>query len=130
MSRHIETVQAIYAAFGRGDVPAILAHLSPDVEWEHDGVDHGVPYLRPRRGRETIGGFFADLGANVEITRFEPLAFLAGGDQVAVPIRFECRLRRNGRAVKDLEMHLWTFGADGRVARFRHVLDTHQHAAS
>ena len=27
-----ETVQQLYAAFGRGDVPAILEHLAPDVE--------------------------------------------------------------------------------------------------
>lgn len=30
----IETVQQIYAAFGRGDVPFILSQLADDVEWE------------------------------------------------------------------------------------------------
>lgn len=129
MSKHVETVQSIYAAFGRGDVPAILERLAPDIEWEHDAVDHGVAYLRPRRGRDEVVGFFGDLAAGVEIAVFEPLSFLVGGEQVAVPIRFECTLRRNGRRVRDLEIHLWTFGAHGRVARFRHLLDTHQHAA-
>lgn len=31
----IETVRQIYAAFGRGDVPAILACLAEDVDWEY-----------------------------------------------------------------------------------------------
>lgn len=29
----IERVQQIHAAFGRGDIPAILAALADDVEW-------------------------------------------------------------------------------------------------
>jgi ketosteroid isomerase-like protein len=36
MSTLISTVQSMYAAFGRGDVPGILAHLSPDVSWEFE----------------------------------------------------------------------------------------------
>ena len=32
---NLATVQAIYAAFGRGDVPAILSHLTDGVAWEH-----------------------------------------------------------------------------------------------
>ena len=32
---HIETVQKIYEAFGKGDVPAILGHLSDDADWEY-----------------------------------------------------------------------------------------------
>ena len=30
----LETVQTIYTAFGRGDVPAIIDLMSPDVAWE------------------------------------------------------------------------------------------------
>jgi hypothetical protein len=29
--------------------------------------------------------------------------------------------------LRDLELHLWKFAANGKVARFRHVVDTHQH---
>ena len=31
------TVQELYAAFGRGDIPAILAKLADDVVWESEG---------------------------------------------------------------------------------------------
>ena len=36
MSRHVDTVKAIYESFGTGDIPGILAQLDPHVEWEHD----------------------------------------------------------------------------------------------
>ena len=55
--RHLDTVQTIYAAFGRGDVPAILAHLDEQIEWEHDaeGWDsYGVPWLRPGAGTRHV----------------------------------------------------------------------------
>jgi ketosteroid isomerase-like protein len=41
------TVQGIYEAFGKGDVPAILEVLADDVEWEawenNSAVEAGVP---------------------------------------------------------------------------------------
>lgn len=33
---NIQTVQEIYAAFGRGDIPAIPGHLAENVIWEYD----------------------------------------------------------------------------------------------
>ncbi len=36
MSHNTDAVKAMYESFGKGDVPAILARLAPDVVWEHD----------------------------------------------------------------------------------------------
>jgi ketosteroid isomerase-like protein len=123
--KNIETVQAIYAAFGAGDVPAILERLAEDVEWEHDSVDHGIRWLKPRRGRNDVVNFFASLG-DLQFHRFEIRNLLTGGDQVAAVLHVEHTDRATGKRFTDLELHLWTFGADGRVTRFRHVVDTHQ----
>ena len=45
---NVATVQKIYEAFGKGDVPAILAVLADDVEWEswedNSSVKAGVPW--------------------------------------------------------------------------------------
>jgi ketosteroid isomerase-like protein len=35
---NIKTVQEVYAAFGRRDIKAILALLSPEVEWGEPAV--------------------------------------------------------------------------------------------
>lgn len=126
MSRNIETVQSIYGAFGRGDVDAILENLREDVVWEHDGADHGVPWLVHRRGRAEVAKFFEALAA-VELQRFEPQTFLEGGDQVAVTIQIELQVTATQKKVRELEAHLWTFDAAGRVRRFKHLVDTHAH---
>jgi hypothetical protein len=49
--------------------------------------------------------------------------FLSGGDQVAVPINVEATVRATGKPVEVLEIHLWTFGDDGKVTRFFHSID-------
>jgi ketosteroid isomerase-like protein len=126
MSQHSRTVEAIYAAFGRGDIRTILDALRDDVEWEHDAVDHGIPWLTPRQGKIRVGGFFEALRA-LDIRRFEPKRMLADGDMVVAIIHLEATVRATGRSFSDLELHLWTFDAQGKVARFRHVVDTHQH---
>jgi len=110
-------------------VPAILERLDPDVEWEHEGVDHGVPWLSPGRGCDHVARFFGGLQA-LDVRRFEPVALLVGGTQVAVPVRFGATVKATGRTLDDLEIHLWTFGGSGRVAPFGHVLDTHQHVVA
>ena len=126
MTQHAKTIAEIYAAFGRGDIPGILAALREDVEWEHDAVDHGIPWLMPRQGRAKVAGFFEALRA-LDIRRFEPKRILADDTMAIAVIHVEIAVRATGRVINDVELHLWTFDAQGKVARFRHVADTHQH---
>jgi ketosteroid isomerase-like protein len=126
---HIATVQEIYAAFGRGDIPAILDRLAEDVDWEAAGnsaQDEGVPWLLRRTGRSGAGEFFATLEA-FEFRRFEPLSFLEGTGQVAAVIGIELAVRASGYVIEDEEVHLWTFDDSGLVSAFRHVVDTAKH---
>jgi hypothetical protein len=39
-------------------------------------------------------------------------------------------VKATGEAVRDEELHLWTFGPDGKVSSFHHVVDTAQHVAA
>ena len=58
-SANLEAVKALYAAFGRGDIPAILELMSEDVRFDPwaDSFAHraGVPWLEPRSGRDGVG---------------------------------------------------------------------------
>ena len=49
----LQTVQAIYAAFGRGDIPALLEQLHADVNWRFIG-DAAAPYSRSVQGHEGV----------------------------------------------------------------------------
>lgn len=119
-----ETVQEMYAAFGRGDVPAILERLSPDVEWEYDASPTEVPWLQPRQGRAGAAEFFASL-ANLEFHHFEPKLILAEGSTVVAVVDVDATVRKTGLRAREVdEVHIWHFGDDGLVTRFRHRADT------
>jgi uncharacterized protein len=123
---NIPTIQQIYAAFGQGNIPAILEKLGPNVEWEHDTVVQGIPWVTPRRGREQVAQFFASL-ADLEFHHFEPLQLFESGNQVMATLLVEASVKKTGKRVRDLEAHLFTFDPEGRVVRFRHFVDTDQH---
>jgi ketosteroid isomerase-like protein len=126
---NLETVQAIYEAFGRGDIPYILDQLAPDVaweQWEDNRVQKaGVDYLQPRHGPGGVAEFFGIVGA-MTFHEFHVLDLMAGERQVAAELLIDAT-RPNGDHIRDEEMHLWTFGPDGKVTRFRHYVDTAKH---
>jgi hypothetical protein len=124
---NLGTVQQIYAAFGRGDVPAILEHLDESVEWEYGVNSTDVPWLQPRRGRDGAAAFFVSLG-EVDLTKFEPRGLLEGeGGLVVALFNVELTVKATGkRVVEENQVHLWHFNPEGKVVRFRHRADTHQ----
>lgn len=130
---HAATVRGFYEAFARGDVEAILGRLADDVAWDaaepRSAAADRVPYLRPRNGRDDVVGFFAAL-ADLEFERFDVGPITAAGDRVVAEIRVALTVRATGRGVEDRELHVWDFAPDGRVARFRHVVDTAKHIAA
>ena len=121
----VETVQQIYADFGRGDVPAILQRLAEDVEWEYATAANPVPWLQPLKGRTEVPKFFEALSAGMEITRFEVNKILGDADTVVDLVTVEYTARATGRRVQEIdEVHIWHFNAAGQVQRFRHRADT------
>ena len=127
---NVEVVQGIYEAFGRGDVPAILDRLAEDVAWDQDLPSYGVGYLEPGTGRDHVAKFFTLAADSLEFEGFQPLNFLSGGDQVIALVDVHVRNKATGQLVHDLEAHVWTFGADGLVSRFAHLVDRHAHMSA
>jgi ketosteroid isomerase-like protein len=126
---NLATVQGIYEAFGRGDIPAILGSLAEDVAWEQwaDNAAQraGVPWLQARTGREGALEFFKIIGQWVP-EDFQVTALMAGSGRVAAQLTVAFRLP-SGKTLRDEEMHLWAFDSDGRVSSFRHYSDTAKH---
>lgn len=120
----------IYEAFGKGDVPAILEHISEDVKWEHWEKNYaqvqGVPYLQAGKGKKGAGDFFASLGA-IEMRDFKVLGILAGGNKVCAEVVIEFKVKATGKILRDEELHLWTLNERGQVIAFRHYVDTAKH---
>ncbi len=123
---HKETVEEMYAAFGRGDVAAILDRLDESVEWEYGTQPwDGPPWLQPRHGKAGAAEFFASLGA-LDFHKFAPKAILEGDGLVVALVDVEATVTATGtRVTEEDEIHIWHFGGSGRVTRFRHRADTH-----
>ncbi len=123
---HTDTVTRMYQCFGAGDIPGILEHLDPDIRWEHwddnSAQQAGIPILQARTGRDAAAGFFVDLQP-MTFHRFEPQNMMVGGNQVAVTVSLDASIA-GGSDIHEDEIHLWTFGDDGKVIAFRHYLDT------
>jgi hypothetical protein len=122
----IATVQHIYAAFGRGDVPAILECLADDIEWEYGTAPNPAPWLQRRHGKAAVPGFFAAL-ADFKIEVFRPLKIFGDAEVVMSLIDLAGTVQSTGkRIVEPAEVHIWQFRPDGLVQRFRHAADTWQ----
>jgi ketosteroid isomerase-like protein len=124
---NIDTVKQIYEAFGRGDIPAILDKLDPNVEWDVEVPTPGVPWLQPRRGAAEVRSFFESL-APLSFQRFEPHTFFADGNKVFALIAMDATHVASGKQYSfSHEGHLWFFNDAGKVVKYQHVTDTALH---
>ena len=123
-----DRIRGVYAAFSRGDVPAILEVLAEDVDWEYGRpAPSEVPWLRSGRGRAHAAAFFQSLQA-LEFERFEVKEILEAPGLVVALVDLQFVVRANGRRLTESdEIHVWRFDDQGRCVRFRHGVDTAAH---
>ena len=130
---NLDVVQEIYAAFGRGDVPGILKHLADDVDWEYGyrANPSPVPWLRAGTGHAGASEFFMNLMTGLDMRGFRVNGLAEGPNLVIAIVDVDAVVRSTGQPIEERdEAHVWHFGADGKVARFRHCADTWQHAVA
>lgn len=123
-----QTITGLYAAFGRGDMPAVLEALADDVEWVIPGPSD-VPMACTRRGKQAVQAWFGTVADTLEFHVFEPREPIAQGDKVVALIYAETTARRTGRKIAGPEAHVWTC-RDGKIARHQAFQDTRAIAAA
>jgi ketosteroid isomerase-like protein len=109
-----DLISGLYAAFGRGDVPAILATLDDDIEWR---TPANLPHGGDFRGREAIGGFFQGIGEHWDGLEVDVEDLVSGGEIVVALVKAHGRLRTTGEEVAYSAAHAWTV-RDGTPVRF------------
>ena len=125
---NLEIMQEAYAAFGRGDIPAVLSVQDPDTELEIAGPKD-IPWAGRFRGHEGAMKYFGLIEAEAEIDAFEPRTFLAQGDKVVVLGYEKLRSKRTGRSYETHWVHAFTL-VNGKVINFREYCDTAAVAAA
>jgi uncharacterized protein len=120
---NIEVVQEAYAAFGRGDVQAILDRLDDSVAWTAGyGAGSNVPMSGERRGKAAVAEFFELVATHVNFARFEPKEFVATGDQVVALGHYTAKTSANKEFDSDFAM-VFTM-QNGKVTKFQEFLNT------
>ncbi|GMV06310.1 MAG: hypothetical protein AMXMBFR53_25860 [Gemmatimonadota bacterium] len=125
MTAPVDLIRGLYDAFGRGDVPAVLGAMAPDIEWneaENFPYADGNPYRGPGAVAE---GVFMRLVADFDGFTVTPETFLDAGDTVVAMGRYTGTAKGTGTALDAQFAHVW-WVADGRVARFQQYTDTLQ----
>lgn len=108
----VEVIRTTYAAFGRGDIPAVMANFAEDIEWYAPDV---LPHGGHARGHDGVGRFFAGLAERWSDFGLEIEDVVDG--QTAVLARGRAGGKLGGTLTGYGFAHAFTF-RDGKVARF------------
>ena len=121
MTGRSDTIANLYQAFARGDVPAVLAALSPNVTWiQAEGFPYGGTYVGPDAVLQNV---FAKLGSEWDGYAAVPHEFIASSDTVVALGEYSGTYKATGKSFKAPFAHVWKFGGD-HVTSFRQYTDT------
>jgi ketosteroid isomerase-like protein len=121
----VDVVRGMYAAFGSGDIPAIIAALDPQVEWweaENFIYADGNPYVGPGA---VLEGVFMRIGNEWEGFAVSPEEVLDAGETVIGHGYYSGAYKKNGERVRAQFAHFFTFRG-GKVVKFQQYTDTAQ----
>jgi ketosteroid isomerase-like protein len=123
---NIALIQKLYAAFGKGDLPGMLEHMSEDIDWGIEAAaSREVPWHGTGSGKKFAAKFFETLGKECDFPRFEPSGFVASDDAVFCLVTFEVRLKKNGSKSLNNVIHHFAI-KNGKVTKWRGTEDTAQ----
>lgn len=119
-----EFINNVYAAFARGDVPAVLGALAPDVRWvEAEGGPYGGLSIGPDA---VLRNVFMKLGGEWDGFAAVPEEFIAQGETVVALGEYSASFKATGKSFRAPFAHVWKI-ADGKVKSFRQHTDTAVH---
>lgn len=122
---NVEVIRSMYEAFGRGDVPAVLAAMDPAIEWneaENFPYADKNPYIGPAA---VAGGLFARLGGEWDGFSVTPEELLDAGDTVVTLGRYGGTYKKTGKKIDAQLAHVWRLRG-GKVVKFQQYTDTLQ----
>src|SRR5690348_13887217 len=116
-----EQLRTLYAAFAAGDIPTVLAALSPDVQWvEPEGFPYGGTFRGPVAVLENV---FMRIGADWSTYACQPHEYHEIADTVLVLGDYDGEHRATGRRFHSPFVHVWRFEGE-HVRGFAAHVDT------
>ena len=122
MADNGEIISGAYAAFAKGDVPAVLGVLDPKVEWQDaDGFPTGGTYVGPDA---VLNGVFMPLVTDWDGFTVAPDEVVASGERVVSFGHYSGTNKKTGKSFRVPFAHAWRV-KDGQVTHFQQYTDTH-----
>jgi len=119
-----KTIQDMYAAFSRGDIQGVLAHIDEQVVWRPVlGTASYVPTAGERRGKVAVAEFFKILGETVAFQEFQAKQFVAQGDTVVALGHYAATAKTTGRPFKSEFTMVFTL-KNRKVVEFKEFADS------
>jgi ketosteroid isomerase-like protein len=124
---NVDLLKSLYAAFSRGDGPAVLGSMDPAIVWneaENFPYADRNPYVGPAAIAE---GVFFRLATEWDNFQAVPAEFLDAGDTVVVLGHYHATYKKTGSPLKAQFAHVWRL-RNGKITNFQQYTDTAQAA--
>ena len=128
-SENVTRLQGLYEAFGRGDIPTVLAAMDPNMEWDEPQAP-GYPSGGVHRGPQAVANeVFGTIPTYYEEFAAAAQEFIDAGDRVIVLGEFQGKGKASGTPFRAPFVQISTF-RDGKWIRFQDYTDTGTIAAA
>jgi ketosteroid isomerase-like protein len=125
MGQNASTVEAFYAAMGRGDIPFVIGALDPTIVW-NEAENFVYADRSPYVGVDAVlTGLFARLGGEWDGFSAVPHEIVDGGETVVALGRYGGVYKATGVKIDAQFVHVFKF-KDGKIAKFQQYTDTAQ----
>ena len=123
-AQNTKVVQDIYAAFGRGDVHALLGLLDDTITWKPiQGAGTHVPTAGTRRGKAEVAEFFRLLAEGTTFEVFATRELVAERDKVVALGHYVGVSKKTGRRFVSNWAMIFTVRG-GTVVDFEELCDS------
>ncbi len=123
---NLELAKEIYAAFGRGDIPTVLAAFHPEIQWRQAEGNlyqpDGSAWIGPQAVLEKL---FMRIGAEWDGFTITIHALHDAGDCIVIEGRYTGTYKPTGRKLDSQLCHVLRF-QDGKLVSFQQYMDTAQ----
>lgn len=123
---NVQLARDIYAAFGRGDIPAVLAGFDPRIEWRQaEGnpyMPEGTAWVGPQA---VLDNLFMRLGSEWDGFTVHVGSLHDAGEHVVMEGRYTGTYKPSGGVFDSQVCHVLRF-RDGKLVSFQQYLDTAQ----
>jgi ketosteroid isomerase-like protein len=107
MSNPKEVVQAMYEAYGLGNMEALRNTLSADIQWIYHGTDE-IEHSGVYKGKKGVTEFFGNVNAHIDYLDFQPNQFIAEGKKVVVLGNEKQKIKNNGEILEQEWVQVYT----------------------